>query len=819
MSVRSSSGMSRAPFDQPTVEPLDLRLAAAAVTAWVTLVWGIGQSTATVVQAAVVIVSVGLLELCAARRGWVPWYAVAFAAFAAAVVLCPLAVRIHQARDSPLSGLAASRVEVTAELVVTGDPHPLTALGPSGASRSMVEARLTSIEIARRRTEIGGAVLVLAPSDAWRGVLPGQHVRLDGRLSPPLGRDLIVAALNARTDPELIGRPPWWQRGAGAVRVGLRRAASGLPAMPRGLLPGLVDGDTSELDPVLAEHFRVAGLTHLVAVSGTNCSILIGAVALVLRRLRASPRLIAFIGGLVLVGFVIIARPSPSVLRAAVMAGIALAGLAAGRQRSAVPALAASVLILLGWQPALAVDLGFALSVSATAALLLIAPTWVRGLHRCRVPAGIAEPVAVAAAAHLATAPIVVGISGQFSLVAIPANMLAEPVVAAATVLGVLAAVASVICMPIAVLFAQLAGWPCRWLVWVAEYFGTIAGATLPWPAGLVGAVLLILVTLSVIVLMRRQSARLLIALAAVVALLVQLPVRAVVVAWPPAGWLIVACDVGQGDALAIAAGRHQAVVVDAGPDPIAVDRCLHELGVTRIPLLILSHSHLDHVGGISGVLHDRRVEVAVTSPLNEPLSGHRLAADVLARTGVTLREVGAGTTFVVGPPGSQVRVDVLGPSRLFQGTRSDPNNNSVVLRVTVSGRRILMPGDAEVEAQDELLAAGTDLHADILKVPHHGSAYSDPAFLNAVHASIALVSVGRDNDYGHPSPLLIAELARLGVPLRRTDLDGDIAVVQSRGRLFTEVRAARTRNAATGAVSAPRDTMCRCRSPPPSRR
>jgi competence protein ComEC len=550
----------------------------------------------------------------------------------------------------------------------------------------------------------------------------------------------------------------------------------------------------------------VAGLTHLVAVSGTNLSLIVGTVALLLRRLRASPRTIAVLGGLVLVGFVIIARPSPSVLRAAVMAAIALAALATGRQRSALPVLAAATLVLLVWQPALSVNLGFALSVAATAALLVIAPGWVQALRRRGVPAGLAEPVAVAAAAHLVTMPLIAGLSGRISLVAIPANVLAEPVVAAATVLGLLAAISSVIWLPAAALFAQLAGWPCRWLVWVAEYFGSLPGASVPWPSGVAGGLLLGAVSLGCWWLCRRPSVR--------VGLLVQIPVRAVVVGWPPAGWIIVACDIGQGDALVLNAGPGSAVVIDAGPDPVAVDRCLRELGVHRIPLLVLTHSHLDHVGGVAGVLHERQVEKVVTSPLNEPVTGHRLVLNVLAGRGLPLGQVSAGAVLQAGP----IRLDVLGPTRLYKDTRSDPNNSSVVVRATVGGVRILLPGDAELEAQDDLLAAGADLRADILKVPHHGSAYSDPAFLQAVHAKLALISVGLNNDYGHPSPLLLAELARLGVPARRTDQDGDIAVISDRGRFVPVIRSTRSGNAAgyrSTPLSPARESMQGCRPPP----
>nr|MDQ2957210.1 ComEC/Rec2 family competence protein [Actinomycetota bacterium] len=745
--------------------------------------------------------------------------AAAFAAATVALVLAPLAARLHQARDSQLGALARGGLEVTADLRINGDPRPLASHGVSAAPRSAIDASVLAIVIAGRRHPVSGRVLILAPADSWRGVLPGQRVRLDGRLAPPLADDLLTATLFVQTEPQLLGRPPPWQRVAGAIRAGLQRASAGLPILPRGLLPGLVDGDTSQLDPVLANRFQIAGLTHLIAVSGTNCSILIGTVALLLQRLRASPRTIAIVGGLVLIGFVIVARPSPSVLRAAVMAAIALAALASGRQRSALPVLAAATLILLMWQPSLAASLGFALSVAATVALLLIAPGWVEALGARGVPAGLAEPVAVAAAAHLVTMPLIAGISGRISLVAIPANVLAEPVVAAATVLGVLAAVCSVLWLPAAVLFAQLAGWPCRWLVWVAEYFGSLPGASVPWPSGTAGGLALAAVGLGCWWLCRARAVRGLAAIAVVVALLLQIPVRAVVVGWPPPNWIIVACDVGQGDSLAINAGGGSAVVIDAGPDPVAVDRCLRGLGIREVPLLVLTHSHLDHVGGLSGVLHDRRVDQVVTSPLDEPITGHRLVLGVLATRGLPLGRVSAGAVLTVGP----IRLDVLGPRRLYKGTRSDPNNSSVVLRATIGSLRILLPGDAELEAQDDLLAAGVDLRADILKVPHHGSAYSDPAFLQAVHARLALITVGLNNDYGHPSPLLLAEMARLGVPTRRTDLDGDIAVIRDHGRLIPVIRTARASTAAgCGAtvlrLSPARESMQVCRPPPPAR-
>ena len=670
--------------------------------------------------------------------------------------------------------MARDRLPVTAEVTVTADPRLLTAKGPAGSPRVAVDAHLRALTASGRRIQASGDVLVLGPAAGWHNVLPGQRVRLDARLQPPLGGDLLTATLSAQSDPVLVGRPPWWQRAAGSVRSSLREASSGLPAQPRGLLPGLIDGDTSGLDPVLAEHFRIAGLTHLVAVSGTNCSIVVGAVLLGLRRLGAGPATCAAIGLAVLLAFVVVARPSPSVVRAAVMAAIALAALASGRRRDGVPMLSAAVLGLLLWRPQLAVDAGFAMSVLATAALLLIAPGWAAALRRRRVPPLLAESLAVAAAAHVVTAPVVAAISGRVSIVAIPANMLAEPVVALTTLLGFGAAITAPFCIGLAALLAQLAGWPCRWLVWVADFFGSRHGATLPWPSGAFGGFSLLVAMLMFLWLARWPGPRRVLMAVAVVAAIVQIPVRAVVSSWPPPGWVLIACDVGQGDALVLPAGPTSAMVIDAGPDPVAVDRCLADLGIRQVPLLVLSHFHLDHVGGLAGVFHGRRIGQVIVGPLPEPASGVEIVRDVLAQHRLGTHEAVVGSSFDV----SAVHVEVLAPAIAMHGTRSDPNNSSVIVRATVRGVRILLPGDAEIEAQQSVMAAGIDVSADVLKVPHHGSAYSDPRFLAAVHARLAVISVGLHNDYGHPSPLLLEELDQLGLPVRRTDHDGDVAVV-----------------------------------------
>jgi competence protein ComEC len=229
-------------------------------------------------------------------------------------------------------------------------------------------------------------------------------------------------------------------------------------------------------------------------------------------------------------------------------------------------------------------------------------------------------------------------------------------------------------------------------------------------------------------------------------------------------------------------------VEVDAGPDPVLVDRCLHDLGVDDLPLVVLTHMHIDHVGGLAGAVRGRHVGAVLTSPLDAPETGSAIVHAVARQRHVLLRVPTVGSRFTVGG----VHLEVLAPPYPFVGTRSDPNNSSLVMRATVSGVRVLLSGDAEIEEQDWLLGSGQDLRADVLKVPHHGSAYSDPTFLAAVHASVGVISVGLHNDYGQPSPVLLTDLARLGVPALRTDQDGDVAVAQVGGRLETVVHGVR---------------------------
>ncbi len=777
-------------FDQESLPPPDLRLVPPAVACWV---GGLASTLLPAVVGLVVgVVAVGLalgittVVVVASHRGGRPASAQRHSVTRViAVALVCLAAsslaggwRLHTVRSGPVAHLADQGAGGTAELVVTADPTALRdkVIGTTrGPEQVAVQARLERLVGRGLDIRTHEPVLVIATRSGWGALLPSQRVRTEVRLGMADPTDDLAAWARAIGPPTLIGGSSAVERGAGFVRERLRDSTAGLAPAQRGLVAGLVDGDVSQLPSDVADDFKVAGLTHLSAVSGSNVSFVLAAVLLAGRWLGLRGRALPILGVLGLGGFLILARPEPSVLRATVMGLLVVAAMVrkGASQRTGLPALGAAVVVLVLVDPFLARSAGFALSVLATVGLLVLAPGWRERLRR-RLPAPVADGVAIAAAAQIAVMPVLILLAPTVSLVSVPANLLAEPAVPAATVLGVVAAVAGVAFAPAGHVFAWLAGLPAGWIVLVAHTFAQLPYATVGWPAGVGGSVLMV----AVLVALRlgwpwlRLHRRAIVAVSAAVLLLMASPLVPGST-WPPHGWIAVSCDVGQGDGLVISAGSGAAIVVDAGPDPDTMDRCLTQLGIHRIGLVVLTHFHADHVEGLPGVLHHRSVAEVEVSPLAEP-------PDEAARVRAWTRA--AGIPVTVAAAGEEraydgIRWTVLWPRRLIAGD-SPPNNASIVLRLVSQGVVFLLTGDVEPPAQAELLADPGALRADVLKVPHHGSRHQDPEMLRAVGARFALISVGVGNPYGHPALSTIALLESYGMEVKRTDLDGAIAVV-----------------------------------------
>ncbi len=782
--------------------PADLRLYGVAAGVWTTSFAGLWLTAERGLMVALVAAAVAAVASFALRRGAVDvrlrrsrsggahrdyrhsaalgWAVVAIALGAVCGAVSTAARTVTRDSD-PLAALAREHATVHLEATVTDDPHRV---GVASRPMYLVPSTLTRVQTPGVGVATDVSVVVFGTTPPWRELLPSQRFAVDAHLAPARGGDLIAAVASAQGDPILLGRPSWTQTVAGRLRAGLQAACAGLPAGPAGLLPGLVLGDTSRLDPSIEDEFRTTGLTHLVAVSGANVAIVLGVVLFVARWCRAGPVLAAGVCLLALIGFVILARPSPSVVRAAAMGVVGLLALASGRRAAAAPALAVAVVAGLLWNPALAADAGFALSTLATGALILLAPRWRDKLVARGAPGVLAESFAVPAAAQVACGPVLVMLAGGVSLVAVPANLLAAPAVAPATLLGVGSTVITPLWSEGGRALAWLAIWPAQWLVWIAHQGAQIPDATLPWPAGVAGGSLLAVVTVGVLVVTRWPAATRVVMIGSLAVAVGAVPVRVLASGWPPGGAVLVVCDVGQGDALVLPVATHDAVVVDTGPEPSAVDGCLRRLRVSTVDLLVLTHFHLDHVGGITGVLDGRTVAGVLESPYHAPPEGERLVHTAVAALPVA--DAVPGWSYARG--GLALRV--IGPTTMHAGTRSDPNNNSVVLHVVSAGITMLLAGDAETEEQQDLCSLDpSDLRADVLKVAHHGSAFQDPCFLEGVAPRIAVVSVSVDNPYGHPNKAVLARLTGAGVRVLRTDRDGDVAVAADGDDLLVATR------------------------------
>ncbi len=634
----------------------------------------------------------------------------------ASATLATALLRIQAAHSGPIAGWAAEGAVVDLSGTVVSDPR--TVEGEFG--RFVVTRVRADAATGRGRSyELGADVLVLG-AESWSEVPLGARVQTSGRLDLADDPDLAALLPHAR-DPTVRAAPgPWW-RGAEAVRASIRDAVAHRPEDQRALVPALVDGDDSELDPGLEEDFRTTGLTHLTAVSGTNLTLVVGFLLVLARWAGVRGRWLLLVGALgnrrlraagshraergARRGDGHRGAPGHGTERAA--AGPARAG---GGGRGAAAGAAG-----------LATSVGFALSVLATAGILVlaraVATPWLGWL-----PRWLAEAIAVPLAAQLACTPLVAAISGQVSLVAVAANLLVAPLVGPATVLGL----------------AGGAGGPSRpggsalrhpgrpgAVAWIIAVRAAQRGP--PGGRGGLGHRGLVLLAGALAVLPGRWR-----------------PLSAAPAGHPGPGcaghpgrrwsgcpaaglgprddWVLAACDVGQGDGLVLNTGPSERILVDAGPDPELVDDCLDSLGIQSLPLVVLTHFHADHVDGLAGVLAGSPRRLGRGLPAARP---HHRGRD--GRGGHGGGRV-ASQPRRYGETGTlrrcHLQVLAAAPTRPRRPRRtSAPNDASVVCSRRGRGVRILMTGDEEPPGQERLARSpARTCDADVLKVPHHGS-------------------------------------------------------------------------------------------------
>lgn len=728
----------------------DFRLVGPAATAWVAAGILIAVPSFALPVALGLFVLAGLLLVL--RRP-----TIAVCALAAALVCVVIAVQAP-ARQPPTleTGRRVTATVVAAE-TVRGQQWRATLVAAAGTSYST-------------------PVLVFAESPP-AGI--GATLEVAATLQPASPEDDVAYLLFADDAAQVIAAPPPWLDWANALRARFREAAARLPGDGGALLPGLAIGDTAAVDDTLDAAMKASSLSHLTAVSGANCAIVIGLVLLVGGRLGA-PRVWRIVVAIaVLVAFVVLVTPEPSVVRASVMAVLVLLTLLAGRPVRGLHVLALAVLVLLLFEPWLARDYGFILSVLATGGLLLLAAPLTRWMARW-LPLPVAAIVSVPLAAQLACQPVIVLLSPSIPAFGVVANLLAAPAAPVATVVGLLACIT----LPTTLgdVLARVAWLPSAWVSAVARFFAELPGA-IDWLPGMPGALLLAAITVFALVgMLRARRWALLTSGALLVGLLgASAGIHVVQVLHRPADWQIAACEVGQGDAVLVrSAGR--IALIDTGPLAEPLETCLADLGIARVDLLVLTHFDLDHVGGVDAVLG--RADRVLVGPSGSADDDALLAE--LASRGAIVERVARGRVALLGDH----RFTVLWPA---QRLSTEPGNDSSIAMVfepvgpcPQGCLSSLFLGDLGEHAQALMLAAGPVPEVDVVKVAHHGSADQSPRVYEAAAATIGVIGVG-ENDYGHPNPRLLDLLAGVSTAVARTDTDG--LVLLSPGGAAGEVR------------------------------
>jgi competence protein ComEC len=544
----------------------------------------------------------------------------------------------------------------------------------------------------------------------------------------------------------------------------------------------------------LRDEFQATGTVHVLVTAGLHLGVIAALVYGVFRlcRLRRAPASLAAIPCVIAYAWLSGAHlPSQ---RAAAMVSVALLARACGARPSSWNALAVAALVVAALWPASVGSVSFALSFSCVGAILLFADPIGRALERWALPERVREALALTIATQLGVWPLS---AATFGLVA-PYAILANAIVVPATAIGMLAGIAALVCSGLPLLdriSATLATWDVDAILRVVHSVAALPGAHVRVaPPPLIAIVAYDAVALCAALALRRDAR-----IAAALLALATAGVLATTLRLPDGRLTITMLDVGQGDGIVIRTPRGHTILVDTGgrlehgpavdgksPAEIVGERIvlgyLQRTGVRRVDLLVITHPHGDHVGGCAPIVRALRVDAIADS--GQRYSG-RAYVDCLAAArerGVPVRVVRAGMRWQTD---DGVVLDALAPSEPFLAdTGDDVNENSIVMRLSYvlpGGRtyRALLTGDAGEGSEARLLAHGADLRADLLKVGHHGSRWATTAdFLAAVHPRVALISVGRHNSFGHPSPETLARLADTGIAVYRTDRCGAIRVI-----------------------------------------
>ena len=668
------------------------------------------------------------------------------------------------------------------------------------------------------RHPVSGLVLVTVKGLHFRGDY-GDRVALRGRLRRPpparnpgafdyrrfLAHKGIYATLSVRKPEQVVALSP--QRGAWThemvvlpLRQSIRRAfETHLTGAPLGLLQGILLGDKHRIPDEVASRFRLTGLAHALVISGLHVGLVTVFFFTAFKLCRVSDRATCVATVLVLCLYAFVTDLQAPVVRASIMAAVVLLGRAIERDGEIYNSLGVAALVILLLWPQSLFSLSFQLSFGATLAIValhgplvdLFPAAWRR--EDSWVGKWVIGPLCVSVAAQVGTGPLIAYHFQQLALISLVANLCVVPLLALVVSLGILAALCGFLSPALALPFNACNYLVITGLVGAVDGFAAIPYASIQtprpdlWFIGLTAIVALLAAHC-------RQSASALKGLVFVVLIGLNAATWRHVLA--EQSLQIAFLDTGQGDSAFLQFPDGKTMLIDAGDRSPYFDYgdrvvlpFLRRRGVDRVDVVMASHAHNDHTGGLTSVLERLEVGHYVDSGQWSDSAAARRLRQLVRERGIHYHRVAAGDSLAgLGGVGGLV----LHPTPAFVDSIGDSpsglNNGSVVVRFDYQGKRVLFTGDAEWETDEPILAWGRRLRSDLLKVAHHGSLTSStPAFVRGVDPRVAVVSVGEFNKFGHPAAEVMARYRQRGTAVYRTDRCGAVQVRAAGGKLTVE--------------------------------
>jgi len=590
------------------------------------------------------------------------------------------------------------------------------------------------------------------------------------------------------------------------------------------ILNGILFGIQGLIDQKTRQAFTETGVVHILSVSGLHVGLVLAGLIGLFGLLKLRPSLIAPLATPVLIFYALMTGLEPAVLRATIMALLLLWAHHLGRDRDWPTTLAFAALVILLWNPLQLYHPGFQLSFTATWGLLYLAPLLeksISGLLQGLPPTmirGTATGIAVPLAAQLATIPLVAWYYNMISPVSVLANLLAVPLTGLIMALGLLAAGAGLLWLPIAGFINAGTEVVIELFMGLIVFLQNLPGAVIYLATPPILLAILWYGGIFYAAGYARAEAG--------------SPHRQKLKGWAPAGvalsiLILIICwpgpdtqklvvhfiDVGQGDSTLIQTPGGENLLIDTGGRPEefqtgtgtgdqVVSPYLRKLGVNRLDVLFLTHPHEDHCGGAAYLIKNFPVDLVIASTTSANLSnveaftgsppnndrkenaaiplGYHTLLKLMDEHGIEVQKVAAGDSIEL----PELAIEVLWPEANNAVEGDAANNSSLVLKLTYGHSSFIFTGDIEVEAQQKMLQNGSELKADVFKVPHHGSRSLLPQLVEKVDPSIAVISVGAHNSFGHPAPATIDLLDKKGITTYRTDMDGAVIVETDGNRI-----------------------------------